>query len=229
MARVAPIKDVSDPRWVRAVSHPLRMRLISLLEQRTASPKMLADQLDVSLGVVAYHVRTLCTLGAVELVETRQRRGALEHYYRANAHPRYSDEAWAQLDVVSKQRVLNGVLSEAHADATSAAAAGGFDASDAHFTRTPLQLDAEGWTKLAAASKRWLEEAAEIQRESSARIEDDQHPDLQVELVILLFEALGQRREQYNDEHHAPAAKKKIAGPSRVSERSVPVSPATEL
>lgn len=229
MTRVAPIRDIADPRWVRAVSHPLRMRLISLLEQQTASPKMLAEQLDVSLGVVAYHVRTLCSLGVVELVETKQRRGALEHYYRANAHPRFSDEAWAQLDVVSKQRVLNGVLSEVHARATGAAAAGGFDASDAHFTRTPLQLDAQGWTDLAAASKRWLEEAAEIQQQSSSRIEEDQATDLQVELVILLFEALRPGEEHENGDHAPRAAHGKRSDRSPISASTASASESADL
>ncbi len=32
---------------------------------------------------LAYHIRVLRQLGFIELVETRQRRGALEHFYRA--------------------------------------------------------------------------------------------------------------------------------------------------
>lgn len=149
---------------------------------------MLADKLGVPLGTVAYHVRTLYDLGLLKLAKTRQRRGAVEHYYEAVEHPRFTDEAWSSLDVVSKQRVLAAVLTEAHHDAIQAAAAGGFDAADAHFTRTPLRLDARGWTKLAAASKRWLEEAAKIQAESNKRLEKTEAEDQAAELVVLLFE-----------------------------------------
>lgn len=203
MPRAAPIKHISDPRWVRAVSHPLRMRLLALLEQEAASPKLLADKLEVPLGTVAYHTRTLYDLGLLKLVHTRQRRGAVEHYYKAVEHPRFTDEAWGKLDVVSKQRVLAGVLTEAHDHAIRAAAAGGFDATDAHFTRTPLRLDVKGWTKLARASKRWLEEAARIQEESDKRIEGSgASAELPAELVILLFQSIV--TADADPEHHPP-------------------------
>jgi DNA-binding transcriptional ArsR family regulator len=189
MARVAPIRNIDDPRWVRAISHPLRMRLLAALEHEATSPKTLADRLQVPIGTVAYHVKTLHDLGLLELDHTRQRRGAVEHYYRAVEHPRFTDEAWSRLDVVSKQRVLAAVLTQAHEDAVRAAAAGGFDAADAHFTRTPLRLDAAGWTELAEASKRWLDEAARIQDESDERIRDGGGAELAAELVVLLFES----------------------------------------
>ncbi len=36
---------------------------------------------------------------------------------------------------------------------TQSAAAGGFDRSDAHFTRTALTLDQEGWSEMAHATQ----------------------------------------------------------------------------
>src|ERR1700742_1094431 len=112
MARETPIADVSDVRYVRAISHPVRMRLLAILEKEPASPKMLAERLSIALGTIAYHIRTLNSLGLLELVDTKQRRGAVEHYYQAKEHPRFSDQAWAELDVVAKQRVLTAVLNE---------------------------------------------------------------------------------------------------------------------
>jgi DNA-binding transcriptional ArsR family regulator len=212
MSRETPIRDVSDLRYVRAISHPVRMRLLAVLEKEPASPKMLAERLSLPLGTIAYHVRTLSSLGLLELVDTKQRRGAVEHYYQAKEHPRFSDQAWAELDVVTKQRVLTAVLNEAHAHAFSAASAGGFDRADSHFTRTPLRLDAEGWTKLAAASKRWLAEAQEIQEESRERIEEVDG-EMNAELVMLLFEPLSEppapdaaHGEPRMDGRRAPAA-----------------------
>jgi len=164
------------------------MRLLVALEQEATSPKALAEKLQLPIGTVAYHVKTLHNLGLLTLDHTRQRRGAVEHYYRALEHPRFTDEAWSRLDLVSKQRVLAAVLTQAHEDAVRAAAAGGFDAADAHFTRTPLRLDAVGWAELAEVSKRWLDEAARIQDESDERIADGADGELGAELVVLLFE-----------------------------------------
>jgi DNA-binding transcriptional ArsR family regulator len=185
-----PITSISDPRWIRAISHPLRIRLLAMLDEQAASPVILAAKLAQPLGTIAYHVRTLNDLGLLKLVSTRQRRGATEHYYRTKAHPRFTDEAWAQLDTVSKQRVLTALLSKAHDYASRAAAAGGFDAADAHFTTTPLKLDADGWRRLAKATKTWLEQTAQIEHDAAERLAKDPHSAIDVGLVILLFEAL---------------------------------------
>jgi predicted transcriptional regulator len=165
------------------------MRLLAALELEPASPKMLSKRLEVPIGTVAYHIKTLHNLGALKLDHTEQRRGAVEHYYRVVEHRRVSDEAWSKLDVVSKQRVLAAVLGQAHEDAVRAAAAGGFDAADAHFTRTPLRLDPAGWAELAEASKAWLETAARVQEESDERIREGASRELAAELVVLLFES----------------------------------------
>jgi DNA-binding transcriptional ArsR family regulator len=49
---------IDDPRYVRAISHPLRIRLLAALDEQPASPVMLAEMFDQPLGTVAYHVRT---------------------------------------------------------------------------------------------------------------------------------------------------------------------------
>jgi DNA-binding transcriptional ArsR family regulator len=190
MAAPPPITNISDPRWVRAIAHPLRIRLLAMLDEQEASPVVLAQKLDQSLGIVSYHVRLLYDLGLLELVKTRQRRGALEHVYRACGHPRFTDEAWAELGTVPKQRMISASLNQIHDYATRSAAAGGFDAADAHFTRTPLKLDRQGWTELARASKTWLQETAKIERAAAKRLKRDPHSEVDVGLVILLFEAL---------------------------------------
>jgi DNA-binding transcriptional ArsR family regulator len=67
----------------KAFSHPLRTRLLLELVQRQASPNELARQVGEPLGNVSYHVLALKQLGMIELVDTAQRRGAIEHYYQA--------------------------------------------------------------------------------------------------------------------------------------------------
>jgi len=182
--------NITDPRWLRAISHPIRIRLLAMLEEEPASPVILANKLDQPLGTIAYHVRTLYDLGLLKLVSTRQRRGATEHYYQTTGHPHATDEAWEQLNSVSKQRLLTAVLARANDYATRSAAAGGFDAKDAHITVSALKLDAKGWTALAKETKKWLAKAEQIERESAERIEADPDSKLDVGLNIMLFEAL---------------------------------------
>ena len=45
-----PITDISDPRWLRAIAHPLRIRLLSMLDEERASPVVLAGKVGLPLG-----------------------------------------------------------------------------------------------------------------------------------------------------------------------------------
>jgi DNA-binding transcriptional ArsR family regulator len=187
VADQVPVRDLDERSWLKAISHPVRMRLLALLENEPASPKSLAARLAFPHGTIAYHVRTLSKLGFLELVDTKQRRGAVEHYYRAKERPPVDGKTWTDSDVAVKRRLLVRILSEAYAHSFSATAAGGFDRADAHLTRTAFRLDEEGWTKLAGASTRWLVEAAAIEAESRERSSGDHEP-VDAELVMLLFE-----------------------------------------
>ena len=71
------------------MTHALRAQALELIARRgTASPKDVAVELGVDIRTVAYHVRVLRKLGCVELADTRQRRGAVEHVYRLTEEPR---------------------------------------------------------------------------------------------------------------------------------------------
>ncbi len=190
---VKPVTNINDPRYVRALAHPLRIRILAMLEERASSPVRLSAQLDASLGTVAYHVRTLEQLGLVKLVSTRQRRGATEHYYQALEHPGFTDEAWEGLEPAAKQRLLSAMLRQIGEYAHRSAAAGGFDDADAHITRTALKLDELGRSELAGVTKRWLEDVERIEAGAQERLEraGDPHAEpIDVGLVIMLFRAL---------------------------------------
>jgi len=185
------ITQLDDPRYVKALSHPLRVRILAILEERTASPVQLAEQLGASLGVVSYHVHTLERLGLIKLVRTNPVRGAVEHHYRANPRPTISDEGWAAAAPVAKQAFLSSFLQQVSAYTNAAAAAGGFDRADAHFTRTVARLDAKGWSQLAKACEQLLGKIDSIEADAKKRIAKDPHADGIVDagLVIMLFEA----------------------------------------
>ena len=192
---VKPITEIDDPRYVKALAHPLRIRILAMLADHSASPVQLSSRLDATLGTVAYHVRTLHSLGLVELVDTRQRRGATEHYYRAREHPRFPDDAWSDLAPVAKQRMLSAMLQQIGQYVTGSAAAGGFDRSEAHMTRSSLRLDERGWQQLAAATRKWLREAERIEETAAKRLDnaggaatDGAAGTFDTGLVVMLFE-----------------------------------------
>src|SRR4051794_26045578 len=139
------ISDIGDPRLVKALAHPLRVQILSTLEDRIASPSDLAAELDAPLGNVSYHVRTLADLGLVKLVKRRTRRGAVERYYQARGRAQVSNRAWAQVPGVVKRSMVAVALEQAVDAAGAAAAAGGFDHEDANLSRQAGTLDAEAF------------------------------------------------------------------------------------
>src|SRR4051794_20127948 len=107
---MASVPPIDDPRYVKAMSHPLRVRILAMLGERTASPNQLAKWLEQPLGTVAYHVRTLERLGLIELANETRVRGAVEHHYKARVHPTVSDEAWATAPPIAKQAAIASTL-----------------------------------------------------------------------------------------------------------------------
>lgn len=74
----------AEELWLeKALAHPLRARALQRFGEQPTSPAQVASQLGVDVSLLAYHVRVLRELGCIELVGTKQRRGALEHFYRA--------------------------------------------------------------------------------------------------------------------------------------------------
>ena len=185
-----PITNIDDPRYVKAMSHPLRVRILALLDERTASPVELAGWLGATLGTTAYHVRTLERMGLVELVRETRVRGAVEHHYRSKERPRVSDEAWAAAPPIAKQAAVASSLQTIDAYASAASAAGGFDHGNSHLTRTALRLDARGWNDLSRACQRLLAQVDRIEEASNERMERNPHGGTNsVALVMMLFEA----------------------------------------
>jgi DNA-binding transcriptional ArsR family regulator len=189
---VKPITNIDDPRYVKAFNHPLRVRILAMLQERTASPVELADWLGSRLGTVAYHVRTLHQLGLIELVDETRVRGAVAHHYRAKDRPQVSDEAWGQASPIAKQAAVGAALQTIDEYARASAAAGGFDRSDAHLSRMRMELDEQGWAELSTAAAEFLTRAQSIEVSAQERIGDDPHAEgvSAAGLVILLFDAL---------------------------------------
>jgi DNA-binding transcriptional ArsR family regulator len=191
-----PYSDINDPRLIKALAHPLRVRILSILETRDmASPNEMADELSVSLGVMSYHVRRLHALGFLELVKRTPRRGAIEHHYRAKARPHVTDEGWAETPSIVKRAMVGASLQQITGFINTAAAQGGFDRGDAHLSRTVVALDEQGWKQLAGELARLMERVDELQDESLERVkasgEDADAVIKRSAAVLMLFDAEG--------------------------------------
>jgi DNA-binding transcriptional ArsR family regulator len=186
-----PITNIDDPRYVKAISHPLRVRILAMLQERTASPSELSEWLGATLGTTAYHVRALHKLGLIELADETRVRGAIEHHYRAGTRPMISEEAWAQAPPIAKQAAIGSSLQMIDEYASRSAAQGGFDRSEAHLSRTSIEIDAKGWEQLNKAALKFVEQVEKIELASKERQTKKPHeqPVGDAAVVLMAFEA----------------------------------------
>jgi DNA-binding transcriptional ArsR family regulator len=80
---------LSEPSQVKALSHPLRNTILSLLHERAATVNELAVALERPKSTVAHHVKVLREAGLVQVVRTRRVRAIEERFYGRTARMFY--------------------------------------------------------------------------------------------------------------------------------------------
>lgn len=196
MATEMSLEGAKRSRLIAAVSHPIRVRAMTILTERVASPASIAhsinidSNLSIEPGLVSYHVKALVKVGLVELVRTAQVRGATEHFYRAVERPLLYTDEWGKLAKGDRQEWSEHAMSLVIHDAVRAFEAETFDSrADRYFTRLPMTLDEQGWEDLSKAQDELLQRAFDIQAESDERRSESDEPAIQAISVMTTFEA----------------------------------------
>jgi DNA-binding transcriptional ArsR family regulator len=188
--------ETIDQRLVRALAHPLRVQILEVLSDRVASPHRLSMELDVGLSDVAYHTRALDGYGCLELIETAQRRGATEHFYKATPDSFLGDRNWRRVPRSLLGGVSGATLQTFLDKAIEALEAGTLDGrEDTIFRWMPLFLDQTGWKEVVAI----MEEATNLVLAAHLRSQDrlsSEGAEGAISTVIGLasFETAGSRR-----------------------------------
>jgi DNA-binding transcriptional ArsR family regulator len=178
-----------DPRLAKALSHPLRARIFLILNERVASPNEIAEMIGERLPNVSYHVRALVDLDCIELVRTAQRRGAIEHYYKAVRRPFFSARDWRRLPRSGRQAIAEAWLQLVWDDVAKAIEAGTFDARpDMQLNRNPVVVDEQGWTELRKALAGLAKEADRIAKQSAKRLAKSGESGIPTSVVMMHFE-----------------------------------------
>jgi DNA-binding transcriptional ArsR family regulator len=165
-------KTPATQQAAKALAHPMRMRILRRLNEGVASPVEISREFDVSLGVVAYHVRQLAAAGSIEAVRRRQRRGATETFYRAADVPMFDDEQWAEIPQSMRNQLQAQVLGEIAEHVQQAAQQGGFERNDSHISWTALDLDDQGHQEVVALLAHVLETLPGIRAAAAVRLGD---------------------------------------------------------
>lgn len=174
----------------KALSHRLRVEILTLLNERTkASPVEMSRELLAPVGDISHHVKQLVKYGCAEAVETRPRRGAVEHFYRATSRPVIDVEEMEKMSLPARRALVGQLAQKVLGDLRE-----GFDAgtvegrSDCHLTRIPLSLDEQGWSELAELHRQTFEETHGIQARSNERRNESGEEPIRCVSAQLCFE-----------------------------------------
>lgn len=182
--------ELVNPQLAAALAHPTRAHALTVLSQRPASPRELAEELGVPTRHVAYHVKRLSELGCVELAESKQAGGGrvVEHVYRATQRSYFDADGWDSLDDRQKRGVTTTILRLASEDLSEAMFTGTIHKpDDNHISRTVMTVDWEGWRELVTLLNDTVEEVLEIQERIAGRARLSQE-DVETFLAkILIF------------------------------------------
>jgi DNA-binding transcriptional ArsR family regulator len=159
---------------LRALAHPVRLQILSLLTGTQLSATEIAQEIGISQANASYHLRQLLSVGQVEVVEERRIRGGVAKIYR---HP-YENHPQATAEGTSADRLFWQAL------ATELSRRSGLrrERTRGSSTDAELWVDAELWKEVLAT-------AAELSR----RLHDAAKPPgtegtLRTSTTIAMFE-----------------------------------------
>jgi DNA-binding transcriptional ArsR family regulator len=165
-----PVED-GDQELYRALSHPMRYRILAILSEVEASPKELSEALEQDFQRVCEQVRILRDGGFIELVGKDQRRGGTQHFYRATRRPLLDADEWEQLPRFARESISASILRVIFNDATAALKTGAFDSHpNRALLEKPLIVDEQGYRDADASALRHLAELNKIAAESAGRL-----------------------------------------------------------
>jgi len=180
-----------DQRLVKALAHPLRVEILTILNERMASPNELSKELEEGLSQVSYHVKVLRDFECIEMVKTEPRRGAVEHYYRATERAFLTDRDWQSLPDSVKPGVSASAVEMVVDDVVGALEGGSFDArEDRHISWTPGIVDEQGWQETAELVAETLEKVIKIHSGSAKRLAKSSEEGIPATTVLMNFEGM---------------------------------------
>jgi hypothetical protein len=174
------------------LAHPLRVRILALLNERDLSPVEFCREgfappsMDVSH--VAYHFRELAQYGCLTVVEENKRRGSIEHVYRGIGRAYFSDSDWASLGPEERIKISKAIIQGLFARADEAIMAKTFETrEDRHLSWIAMKLDEQGWKEMVTTLTAAFGEVEQIRTDAEKRLVDSDEEPITSTCAILGF------------------------------------------
>jgi DNA-binding transcriptional ArsR family regulator len=178
-----------DPKVLKAQSHPIRAHILNILSEGPSSPARMQRRMDdVHLNLVCHHIKVLRDAGLIELTDVRMHGGRKEHIYRATQRQFFSLEEWLAVDEKLRQPLVTTIVEQISEDTGRSMAEGKFNLlADAHLSRSPVELDAEGWQEVIDALEVALEAVLEAHGRSAERAQSSGEEKTVARVVMMQY------------------------------------------
>lgn len=172
MAKCRPSGRRLDRRLISSIKEEIRLDLLRILNERSATPRELAEALQDDPDVVADHVVKLWGDGCIEAVtEAEPRRALVDRRYRVSQFFFVGDREASDLSTADREEMSAVTLQAILSEAVEAVRAGSLDSrTDRHLSWMPMRLDEEGWREVMAMLTRTLNEAEAIREACAVRL-----------------------------------------------------------
>jgi DNA-binding transcriptional ArsR family regulator len=183
------LKRFIDPRLIKALSHPLREHVLAVFNERVASTSEIGREIDLEVPAFYHHVEVLEDLGCIERVESRRRRGAKEHFFRAKSALLIDDSDWLKIPASIRSDLMVSHIQSLLNDFVRALSCGAFAANvGTHVTWLPGVFDRLGWQECMVLMNETLTRMMEIQKCSRERIAVTGEAGIPATIALLGFE-----------------------------------------
>jgi len=178
-----------SPGLARILAHPLRVQILSLANRREVSPAEFAREHDLDVKEVSRHFTMLKKHDALELVRTRQVRGAVEHFYRGIRPAVFHSEDWERFPRPVRDGVAGAALSDLTDVVIQAFESGTFSKhDDSHLIWDALLMDEQGRRAMARMILALWKRVLKLQDESIARMAESGEEGVNIAFAVTGFE-----------------------------------------
>lgn len=174
-----------------SVNHSVRLDAFLATFEAVTSPSEVAKLLDKPVATVSFHMTELRKDGAIELVKTEQRRGAIEHYYKATKPPEIDADEWKALPKSSRRKIAALGLQLIVADSLASLRHGKLENDDdMYLVWMPMRLNEKGRDKVTDLQAEMLERMVAINERYG--IADGDEEDAGMRVAAMLWCERGQ-------------------------------------
>jgi DNA-binding transcriptional ArsR family regulator len=182
--------DLPEAQLLAALDHPTRVHALMVLNERVASASEIAREVGRSVDHVAYHLKRLRNVGAIELVKVSETPGGRikGRYYRALVRPWLELNRWNEVSTTRQAAITSTILALCNADMAEAVRSGTIHEEDSHISRTPVIVDRATYRELVGIFNALVFEILSLQEAAAPRIGDGAEL-IATKVHLLLFES----------------------------------------